>query len=316
MANPQFAAPASLWLAFTLATACASVPKHDGTTASDADVGGNLNPDEGAFAPPASGFVERNLYPGDPPNYRSTAPPESVDSTSGVIRDVSVPTLRRFPVDESKANGIAFIALPGGSYNVLDMERQATALAARLGPVGISVFGLKSRVGAGANDVRRDALLDAARAVRLVRSHALEWRLDPSRIGTVSWSAGSHLALMLAGQFDAGQPTSDDVVERTSSRPDFMAVMCVAADGQSLSPFSFTSATPPIYLCHAEDDTSAPVALAREVEKQLHAAGTLAHLEVYATGGHEAFNVGVPTAPGRDWPDKYLSWLRTNQMIP
>jgi len=62
--------------------------------------------------------------------------------------------------------------------------------------------------------------------------------------------------------------------------------------------------------------TDAPIADSQAVEQQLQAAGTLEHLEVYATGGHEAFNVGVPTAPGRDWPDKYLAWLRTNQLIP
>jgi acetyl esterase/lipase len=266
------------------------------------------------FDPPASGYAETNLYPGDPPNYLASAPAESVDPPNSVISNVSVPTLRRYPVDESKSSGVAFIAFPGGGYNVLDMERAATALAARLGPLGISVFGLKSRVGGGSSDARRDALLDAERALRLTRSHAAEWRLDPSRIGTVSWSAGSHLALTLAGRFDSGDPTSGDPVERTSSRPDFMGVMCAWEDRES--PFSFTSSTPPIYLCHAQDDTDAPIADSQAVEQQLQAAGTLEHLEVYATGGHEAFNVGVPTAPGRDWPDKYLAWLRTNQLIP
>ena len=42
----------------------------------------------------------------------------------------------------------------------------------------------------------------------------------------------------------------------------------------------------------------------------------LEHLEVYPTGGHSAFHVGDPNAPGRDWPDKYLPWLKTNQLTP
>jgi acetyl esterase/lipase len=268
------------------------------------------------FDPPASGYIEINLYPGDPPNYLASAPPESIDPTIGTITDVSVPTLRRYPVDLSRSSGVAFVVFPGGGYNVLDMERQGTALAARLGPLGISVFGLKSRVGAGSTDVRRDALLDAQRALRLLRSHAAEWHLDATRIGTVSFSAGSHLALTLVGQLDAGQPSSDDPVERSGDRPDFMAVLCPAADGASTSPFTFTSATPPIYLCHAEDDTTSPIALARAIEQQLQAVGTLEHLEVYPTGGHFAFNVGDPTATGRDWPDKYMPWLTTNQLIP
>ena len=109
---------------------------------------------------------------------------------------------------------------------------------------------------------------------------------------------------------------SDDPVEQASSRPNFMAVMCPAADGATTSPFNFWSTTPPIYICHAEDDTDAPIALARSVQQRLQAAGVLEHLEVYETGGHLAFNVGDPTAPGREWPDKYLAWLRANQLIP
>jgi acetyl esterase/lipase len=211
---------------------------------------------------------------------------------------------------------VAFVSFPGGGYSVLEMERQATAVATRLGPLGISVFGVKYRVGAGSTDVRRDAVLDAQRALRLVRSHAREWQIDPSHIGTVSFSAGSHLALMLAGHFDEGAQESPDPVERASSRPDFMAVMCAWSDGDSTSPFTFTTATPPIFMAHAEDDTTAPIALSRAVEQQLQALGILEHLEVYPSGGHSAFNVGDPTAEGRDWPDKYLPWLKTNQLLP
>lgn len=127
-------------------------------------------------------------------------------------------------------------------------------------------------------------------------------------------SAGSHLALRLAGDFDSGDPTSSDAVERSSSRPDFMAVLCPWASGDASSPFQFSSDTPPIYQCHAEDDTRSPIALARAIQQQLQALGTL--VEVYASGGHDAFFVSDADAPGRDWPDAYLSWLQTHQLIP
>jgi acetyl esterase/lipase len=306
-------------LVLFLMSACSA--RNEGKTG-DGGVGGMSGAGGSAefpampFEPPVSGYVELNLYPGEPPNFLATAPSESVDPATGSIQDVSVPTLRRYPVDATKSNGLAFLAMPGGNYERLDMERQATALAARVGPAGISVFGLKSRVGLGSNDARRDALLDVQRALRLMRSHAAEWGFDPSRIGVVSWSAGSHLALTLAGRFDSGDPSSSDAVERTSSRPDFIAAMCVSAGSESTSPFRFTSTTPPIFMCHAEDDANAPLTLARTVEQQLVANGTLHHLEVYATGGHFAFNVGDAAATGRDWPDKYLTWLEANELIP
>jgi endo-1,4-beta-xylanase len=264
---------------------------------------------------PAKGYVEMNLYPGAPPNLIANPPQENIDG-NGYIYNVSVPTLRRYPLDETKATGTAFVVFPGGGYSLLDMETHATALAARLGPLGIAVFGLKYRVGGGTTDAPRDALLDAKRAMRLVRSNADVWGLDTKRIGVISYSAGSHLDMSLVAGFDLGQSNATDPIERMSSRPDFVASMCTWSFGSSTSPFTFTAEAPPVYLCHAEDDTTAPIALAYAIEKQLVALGVLEHLEVYPTGGHSAFHVGDPNAPGRNWPDKFLPWLTTNKLIP
>jgi acetyl esterase/lipase len=264
---------------------------------------------------PTKGFTEMNLYPGDPPNLVANAPQESVAS-NGYIRDVSIPTLRRYPLDESKATGTAFVVFPGGGYVLLDMETHATALAQRLGPLGIAVFGLKYRIGGGSTDAPRDALLDAKRAMRLVRSKADLWALDPKRIGVISYSAGSHLDMSLVAGFDFGQAGATDPVERLSSRPDFVASMCTWAFGSATSPFKFSANAPPVYLCHAQDDTTAPIALAQAIDQQLKDLGVLEHLEVYPTGGHSAFHVGDPNAPGRNWPDKYLPWLKSNQLTP
>lgn len=265
---------------------------------------------------PATGYVEMKLYDGDPPNLLRNAPAEQV-SGNGSITNVSVPTLRRYPVDESKAAGVSFVVFPGGGYTGLDFETHATALAKRLGPLGFAVFGLKYRVGGGSSNVERDALLDANRAIRLVRSHAAEWGLAENRIGVISYSAGSDLDMRLvAGGSDAGKPTATDPVERKSSRPDFVASMCTWAHGGSTSPYKFTADVPPVYLCHAQDDTTAPIAVANQIDQQLQSLHVIEHLEVYPTGGHSAFHVGDPNAPGRNWPDKYLPWLRMNNLIP
>jgi len=266
--------------------------------------------------PPATGYVEMKLYDGDPPNLLRNAPAEQV-SSNGSITNVSVPTIRRYPMDESKSTGAAFVVFPGGGYTGLDFETHATALAKRLGPLGFAVFGLKYRVGGGSSNVERDALLDANRAIRLVRSHAAEWGIAENRIGVISYSAGSDLDMRLvAGGSDPGKPTATDPVERKSSRPDFVASMCTWAHGGTTSPYKFTADTPPVYLCHAQDDTTAPIAVANQIDQQLQTLHILEHLEVYPTGGHSAFHVGDPNAPGRNWPDKYLPWLRTNNLIP
>jgi len=61
--------------------------------------------------------------------------------------------------------------------------------------------------------------------MRLVRSHAAEWGLDPRRIGMIGSSAGGHLTATLITQFDAGKAADADPIERVSSRPD-AAVLC------------------------------------------------------------------------------------------
>src|SRR5438552_17955859 len=68
-------------------------------------------------------------------------------------------------------------------------------------------------------------LLDAARAMRTVRSHAKNWNIDAKRIGILGFSAGGHLAANLSTRFDAGKPDAKDEIERVSSRPDLMILL-------------------------------------------------------------------------------------------
>ncbi len=266
---------------------------------------------------PATGYAEMKLYDGDPPNLLRNAPAETVAAGSGFIYNVSVPTIRRYPVDESKSTGVVFVVFPGGGYQFVDMETHATALAKLLGPLGFAVFGLKYRIDGGSSNVPRDSLLDANRAIRLVRSHAAEWGLSENHVSVISYSAGSDLDMRLvAGGYDLGNPTATDPVERKSSRPDFVASMCTWANGNSTESYPFTADTPPVYLCHAQDDASAPIAVAHQIDQQLQALHVLDHLEVYPTGGHNAFHVADPSEPGHGWTYKYLPWLRVNNLIP
>ena len=72
---------------------------------------------------------------------------------------------------------------------------------------------------------RSGPLLDAQRAVSLVRSKATEWGIDPKRIGMVGFSAGGHLALATATSFEKRPYDPIDAIDKVSCRPDF-AVLC------------------------------------------------------------------------------------------
>src|SRR5208337_5385978 len=102
-------------------------------------------------------------------------------------------------------------------------------------------------------------LLDAQRAMSLVRSRAAEWGINPQRIGIVGFSAGGHFALATATGFAKRTYEPIDAIDKVSCRPDF-AVLCYSGylkvkDKDELAPWLHIPAgTPPIFLAHGGDD--------------------------------------------------------------
>src|SRR4029078_818685 len=125
---------------------------------------------------------------------------------------------------ETAANGTAVIVLPGGGYGNLAMDHEGKQIAEWLNSQGITAFVLKYRMHATGH-MHPVPMMDGRRAMRTVRSRASEWKIDPSRIGVMGFSAGGHLASTLATHFDAGKAGSGDPIERASSKPDFL-ILC------------------------------------------------------------------------------------------
>jgi len=175
-------------------------------------------------------------------------------------------------------------------------------------------------------------LLDARRAARLVRQRAAAWKLDPARLGVMGFSAGGHLASMLATHFDAGNPLADDPVERCGCRPDaailvypvISFVSGLTGPGGSMnlleanpepaaladisSEIAVSSQTPPTLLIHGEDDQTVPVAHSRIMFAALQKAGVASEFHVYPVGKH-GFGCFAhdPQPPG--WLERVEEWL-------
>lgn len=180
--------------------------------------------------------------------------------------------------------------------------------------------------------------VDAVRAVRLVRSRAAEFGLDPARIGCVGFSAGGHLVSLLAsGRELAPPPVADVVIDAFSFVPDFAVLayplisLCkdeLQSEATLKSPAVFlgeedppddlrmqlsahlhvTSSHPPTFIWHCADDAIVPVAQARAMADRLHAAGVLSELLIVPTGGHAiGFARAGPSA--NDWVDRFFAWL-------
>lgn len=240
------------------------------------------------------------LWDGVPPSCEYSGK-ERINA-SARIDHVSVPELEWFLPKQGRAS-TAVIFFPGGGYQYIGFLRNAKDLADKLDSLGIMVFGLKYRTGKKVEI----PLSDAQRAVRYVRSHAKKWGIDPNRIGVAGQSAGANLVLNLAGSYTEGNPSLPDPVERESSRPDFMAVFNSWNFGSNTSSFTFKKDLPPVFFCHAKDDTA--YKLAQHILAQLDAVNATKYTLIQETGGHGAFELD-PSNPGSHWPSDFVCWLR------
>ena len=253
------------------------------------------------------------LWDGPAPGAPANPGPETTGQ-GGRIYNISKPMLDVYLPAPGKADGRAIIIFGGGGYSHLMPSSAGAVKAEHFLPEGITVFSLKYRLTPPSTDVLRDALADAKRAVRLVRSRATGWHLVPARIGVIGFSAGSNLALNLACTADAGDSTATDPVERFSSRPDFVGLFCTWPYHQKIGQFKITAAVPPAFVAHARDDKTAPFSFSEQITAAWQHAGVPVHFEPYSTGGHKAFS--LPDCTAKDWPDKLLAWLKTEPFSP
>jgi acetyl esterase/lipase len=240
-----------------------------------------------------------------------------------LITNVTKPTITIYQPVKEKNTGTAMLICPGGGYHNLYWELEGEEVAAWLNSIGVTGIILKYRVPRRPGDVRGEPplgpLLDAQRAVSLVRSRGAEWGIDPTRIGMVGFSAGGHLALATATSFDKRMYEPIDAVDEVSCRPDF-AVLCYsgylkAKDKDEIAPgIRIPATTPPIFLAHASDDNEGYGGSVPEnsaiMYVALKRAGIPAELHIYATGDHD-FGVRQNEKLPSSWTHLCAKWLRS-----
>lgn len=260
------------------------------------------------------------LWPGKPPQFLENAPAE-IHEERGSIRNVTVPAITLFLPPADKRTGMALIVCAGGGYGALDWKTHVEYAADVFNSKGVAIIGLKYRLrpphkldNAG---IQALTLLDAKRAVRLVRHRAVEWDIDPRQIGIAGYSAGGNLSMNLAANFDPGDAQSSDPVERESSRPDFAVGLATWHWRQKESPFVFSKDTPPVFLVHATNDGiqgGAPIEMPKSIKADLEKIGVPVRMEIFDQGSHGVGNL-IPQRvksgfPPAQWPDLLLKWLK------
>lgn len=279
---------------------------------------------------PSPGHLTIPLWPQGASGAQRNPAPE-VDTTTAkdgliagkpLIRlgNVSTPTLTLY-TPKSNNTGAAVVVLPGGGYTILAIDLEGTEVCDWLNSAGVTCVLVKYRVPhSGPYPKYPAALQDAQRAVGIVRSHAVEWHIDPHRVGVLGFSAGGHLAAAVSTHFEKRVYPPIDAADQLSCRPDFTvlvypAYLALAARDFALSPdIPITQNTPPTFLVQAEDDPSAPVQNATTYYLALKKAGVPAEMHLYAQGGH-GFGLRRTPLPITAWPQLAETWLHTINVL-
>ena len=206
----------------------------------------------------------------------------------------------------------AVIILPGGGYNILADDHEGGEIGRFLNGHGIVALTLLYRVPTGAfAEPDAGPVMDAQKAVSIVRERAGELGIDPSRIGLMGFSAGGHTALV-AATTKASFPGADVA---PSARPDCTILIypwrVLAAEGKQLWPgVMIDAATTPMFIAQTADDTASPAKGAVALFSALLDAKVPAELHVYERGGHGYGLRRREQAPGTgDWPARLVDWL-------
>ena len=230
----------------------------------------------------------------------------------------------------------AMIVAPGGGYVRLASNHEGRQIAAYLNSLGMAAFVLRYRLGPRYHHPIE--LGDAQRAIRMLRSHAAEWRLDATRIGIMGFSAGGHLAMSASTMFDAGDPRAADPIDRVGSRPDFSilaypvismiapwthqgsrqnllgdapnADLAKRLSGES----AVTKNTPPTFIFHTNEDTAVPVENSLHYFLALRQAGVPAEMHVFEKGPHGVGLANDDVALS-SWSVLLAHWLRGRGLI-
>jgi 2-keto-4-pentenoate hydratase/acetyl esterase/lipase/lysophospholipase L1-like esterase len=277
-------------------------------------------PDQGTLLPNVTLKAGEiiNLWPGAAPGETGKMGPEYVlperPRPFDQITDVSVPTLAIFQPAPEKRTGTGVLLIPGGGLERLALEHEGYEAAEWLNEHGITVFLLKYRVPPRDPKQRwKVGLQDAQRAMGLIRANAAKWGVDADAIGSIGFSAGAEINVMLSVYHtEPRQYAPVDGADDFSTRPDFNIAIYGGgfADPKANAlrediTARLNASTPPMFIAHAFDDQALSSIILMNALKRANVAS---ELHVFGAGGH-GFGVRDTGLPVGHWRDLCLNWL-------
>lgn len=271
------------------------------------------------------------LYPNGIPNSKPAPADYKETGNKDWAWKVVTPVLLPYPADKSIATGTAVVICPGGGYNGLSMENEGTNIAKAFNKIGVSAFILKYRLPSDLIMVDKTIgpLQDAQTALQIVRSHAAQWNIDPSKVGILGASAGGHLASTVETHFKQVEVENKSI----SVRPDFAILMYpVITFGEKTHRGSkenligknpsqalgdlysnekqVTPDTPPTFIVMAQDDGTVPVENALMFYSAMIQNKVKGEMHIYQSGGH---GFGIHNSRSKEeWFNWCASWMKAN----
>ncbi len=224
----------------------------------------------------------------------------------------------------------AVLVLPGGGYTHRALH-EGDPIARKFNTLGFHTFVLQYRV---MPDKYPAAQLDVMRAIKIIRSRAEEFRLNPDQIAVLGFSAGGHLAAcagLLHARFDE---KCGDAADEVSARPDAL-VLCYAvnsttdtyiknperqlpegtpycfADGTPIDPDTMVSAdTPPAFVWHTATDPVVPASTSVNFANAMWKCGNTCELHIFPKGLHGR-GLGLGHKDIHRWPELAAEFLET-----
>jgi len=289
------------------------------------------------------------LWPNGVPESNGLTGEEIIKNDN--ISNVSNPGMTVYFADSAKNTGAAVLICPGGGYSGQAARHEGTQIAQWLNENGITGIVLKYRL---PNRHSYIPLKDAQQAMRIIRSRAAEWGINPGKVGISGFSAGGHLASTAGTHFDLGTPFVPQPIKATkknkkivapqpipvstySCRPDFMILFYPVVTmheathggtrnnllGENYSKDSanyysnemqVTKDTPPTLLLLSDDDKAVPPINSVNFYAALKANNVSASMYIFPKGGH-GWGYHENFEYHEIWKSLCLDWLKFQKII-
>lgn len=254
-------------------------------------------------------------------------------SSKGSVTHVSTP---RLLVHQPKnPNGTAILVISGGGYAHIELGKESTPAANWLQSEGVTAFELIYRLPQENWKTTQVPFEDAQRAMRIIRCVAKNYSIDPNKIGILGFSAGGHLAGMIATQPNKKFYQPVDTIDSLAAKPNFSgliypvismlppnntthsnkSILGTAPSTSEEIAYSVerqvTASTPPMFLAQAVDDPVSPIDNSYLMNSALQKAGIPVEMHIFQTGGH-GWGLGKKGSPEASWPGLFKNWAGNN----